>query len=149
MITSSKRELTNAIRLGIRPCGFCLLKRTKRCEVEPPVLHRNIEFGRFAKVPNLKRVYSTSCPSEDIKNNLIKLIDCYFNAELIKANSLSCLLDHDKSEYKKVIVDHIRPCSTCTNKNEELCKHCTSEDVKIDLLQIIDEVYDLCAKKVM
>lgn len=145
MITSSKRELTNAIRLGIRPCGFCLLKRTKHCEIDPPVIHRNIEFGRFAKVPNLKRVYSVSCPSEEIKNDLIKLIDCYFDLD----NSLSSILEHDKSEYKKVVVDHIRPCSTCTNKNEELCKHCTSEDVKIDLLQLIDEVYDLCAKKVM
>ena len=149
MITSTKRELTNAIRLGIRPCGFCLLKRTKHCEIDPPVLHRNIETSRFAKVPNLKRVYSTSCPSEEIKNNLIKLIDCYFNFESIQDNSLSSLLDHDKSEYKKVVVEHIRPCSTCSNKNDVLCNHCTSEDVKIDLLQIIDEVYDLCAKKDM
>lgn len=147
MITSSKRELTNAIRLGIRPCGFCLLKRTKRCEVDPPVLHRNIEFGRFAKVPNLKRVYYTSCPSEDIKNNLIKIIDCYFDNELIKDNSLSCLLEHGKSEYKKVIVENIRPCSTCTNKNEELCKVCTNEDIKIDLLQLIDEVFEKWEKR--
>lgn len=132
MIKSTKKELKEAIRLGIRPCSFCKFKRTENCEKIPP----NIVLKN---VPNLKQKYNINCPPETIKSNLNKIIDCYFS----KDNSgLSSIFTISKNEYTKVVLNHIRPCSICSACSEENCTYCTSEEVKLDLLLIIDEFFN-------
>lgn len=137
MIESTQKELKEAIRLGIRPCGFCKLKRTAKCEKEPPQIVAN----RCNKVPNLKRYYAAACPSEKIKNNLIAIIDCHFSKE-IQHDSLSHIKDFSRSDYKKAILDNIRPCSSCSKEDPNNCRYCSKENVLLDLLTIIDEYYD-------
>jgi len=133
---STKKQLSEVVRLGIRPCAFCILKRTEYCQVNPPKIST-----RARKIPNLKQVYSSSCPQSIIKENLMKMISWFFSDDK-EAIDVVSILEIPKIEYKKAILEHIRPCSTCTASSNDQCKTCSSDDEKMDLLQIVDEFFE-------
>lgn len=131
---STQKELKEAIRLGMCPCAFCSLKRTDKCGKEAPHIF-------LKKVPNLKRIYLLSCPPVILKNNLLKMIDCYFSKK-IDDSSLSAIKEFSKIEYKKAIVNHIRPCNDCTSSDTDNCRYCATEEVRFDLLNLVDDFFN-------